>query len=96
MIGVRQIKGPKLAPEKTRRGKRLELLALPDIEALPDQAFDRQAKKRLLILTRAVSRNGLMQLPSNRFEALGGDRKGQFSLRINQQWKPESLQQVKD
>ena len=26
-------------------------------------------------------------LPSNRFEALGGDRKGQFSIRINQQWR---------
>jgi proteic killer suppression protein len=35
----------------------------------------------------AVSRNGLMLLPSNRFEALGGDRKGQYSIRINQQWR---------
>jgi len=35
----------------------------------------------------AVSRNGLMLLPSNRFETLGGDRKGQFSIRINQQWR---------
>jgi addiction module HigA family antidote len=26
-------------------------------------------------------------LPSNRFEALGRDRKGQFSVRINQQWR---------
>ena len=51
------------------------------------QAFEEQAKKRLLILQSAVSRNGLMLLPSNRFEALGGDRKGQFSIRINQQWR---------
>ena len=28
-----------------------------------------------------------MLLPSNRFEALGGDRKGQFSIRINEQWR---------
>ena len=28
-----------------------------------------------------------MRLPSNRFEALSGDRKGQFSIRINQQWR---------
>ena len=28
-----------------------------------------------------------MGLPSNRFEALGGDRSGQFSFRINQQWR---------
>ncbi|EFO28789.1 toxin-antitoxin system, toxin component, RelE family [Roseibium sp. TrichSKD4] len=26
-------------------------------------------------------------LPSNRFEALSGDREGQFSIRINQQWR---------
>ena len=51
------------------------------------QAFEEQAKKRLLILQAAVSRQGLMLLPSNRFEALGGDRKGQFSLRINAQWR---------
>lgn len=51
------------------------------------QAFEEQAKKRLLILKDAVSRNGLMLLPSNRFEALGGNRRGQFSIRINQQWR---------
>jgi len=51
------------------------------------QAFEEQAKKRLLILKSAVSRNGLMLLPSNRFEALGGDRKGQYSIRINQKWR---------
>ena len=28
-----------------------------------------------------------MTLPSNRFEALAGDRKGQYSIRINQQWR---------
>ena len=51
------------------------------------QAFEEQAKKLLLILRAGVSRQGLMLLPSNRFEALGGDRKGQFSIRINQQWR---------
>jgi proteic killer suppression protein len=49
--------------------------------------FEKQAKKRLLILKDAVSREGLMQLPSNRFQALGGDRKGQYSIRINDQWR---------
>ncbi|AHJ31499.1 HigB toxin protein [Nodularia spumigena CCY9414] len=28
-----------------------------------------------------------MQLPSNRFEALSGDRKGQYSIRINNKWR---------
>ena len=51
------------------------------------QAFEEQAKKRLVILKAAVSCEGLMLLPSNRFEALGGERRGQFSIRINQQWR---------
>jgi toxin HigB-1 len=28
-----------------------------------------------------------MMLPSNRFEALGGDRNGQYSIRINDKWR---------
>jgi len=51
------------------------------------QVFEEQAKKRLLILKDAVSRSGLARLPSNHFQALGGDRNGQFSIRINQQWR---------
>jgi proteic killer suppression protein len=51
------------------------------------QAFEEQAKKRLIILRVDVSRQGLMLLPSNRFEAPGRDRKGQFSRCINQQWR---------
>jgi proteic killer suppression protein len=39
------------------------------------------------ILRDAAFRQGLMLLPGNRFEALGRDRKGQFSFRINQQWR---------
>jgi proteic killer suppression protein len=50
------------------------------------QAFREQAERRLDILETALSRNDLMRLPSSRFEALGGGRKGQFSIRINQQW----------
>jgi toxin HigB-1 len=51
------------------------------------QAFREQAERRLDILEAAVKRADLMLLPSNRFEALRGDRKGQFSIRINQQWR---------
>jgi len=49
------------------------------------QSFARQAEKRLEILDAAPGKDSLMMLPSNRFEALAGDRKGQFSIRINQQ-----------
>jgi proteic killer suppression protein len=51
------------------------------------QAFKEQAERRLDILEVTVSRDDLMRLPSNRFEALSGDRKGQFSIRINEQWR---------
>ena len=51
------------------------------------QGFDRQAYKRLEILEAAMSLDDLRALPSNRLEALHGDREGQFSIRINMQWR---------
>ncbi|HEX3996317.1 MAG TPA: type II toxin-antitoxin system RelE/ParE family toxin [Acetobacteraceae bacterium] len=50
------------------------------------QGFDQQAERRLAILNAAPSLGTLRDLPSNRFEAFRGDRAGQFSIRINQQW----------
>jgi len=38
-------------------------------------------------LEAATSLKDLTVLPGNRFEALAGDRKGQFSIRINDQWR---------
>jgi proteic killer suppression protein len=49
--------------------------------------FERQAYRRLEILEAAQDKNALMRLPSNRFEALGGDRAGQYSIRINDRWR---------
>jgi toxin HigB-1 len=51
------------------------------------QAFDRQAAKALTKLQAAVRLMDLRHPPSNRFEALGGDRKGGYSIRINDQWR---------
>ena len=47
----------------------------------------RQAEKRLRILDAADRLETLMLLPSNRFEALHGDRQGQYSIRINERWR---------
>jgi toxin HigB-1 len=47
----------------------------------------RQAEKRLRILDSAASLSDLAALNSNRLEALRGDRKGQYSIRINDQWR---------
>ncbi len=49
--------------------------------------FDRQAWKRLEILDAATELQDLRALPSNRLEALSGDRRGSFSIRINGQWR---------
>lgn len=39
------------------------------------------------MLSRAVSLNDLRIPPANRLEKLRGDREGQFSIRINDQWR---------
>lgn len=49
--------------------------------------FARQGYRRLEILDAATSVADLRNLPSNRFKALHGDRAGQFSIRINDQWR---------
>ena len=52
----------------------------------PFAGFRDQAEKRLQILRRARSLEDPRGLPSNRLEALAGDREEQFSIRINRQW----------
>ena len=53
---------------------------------LPVEIEDRAANK-LSLLAAAVSLDELRIPPSNHLEALKGDRSGQFSIRINQQWR---------
>lgn len=49
--------------------------------------FRRQAEKRLDILDAATSLSDLQALRSNALERLKGDRDGQYSIRINMQWR---------
>ena len=51
------------------------------------EPFREQAEKRLRILDAATSLGDLAALNSNRLEALKGSRKGQYSIRINDQWR---------
>ena len=58
--------------------------------------IERSAQLKLDRLEAAVSLRDLAALPGNRFEALIGDRKGQYSIRMNDQWRicfewPEGL-----
>ena len=45
------------------------------------------ARRKLLYLHRARTLFDLRVPPGNRLEALKGDRRGQYSIRINQQWR---------
>ena len=47
----------------------------------------RVALRRLLLLDAAESLDDLRVPPGNRLEKLRGDRKGQYSIRINDQWR---------
>ena len=49
--------------------------------------FARQAEKKLRQLDAAVTLEDLKQIRGNRFEKLLGDREGQYSIRINDQWR---------
>lgn len=51
------------------------------------QAIERQARRKLLLLDAALNLDDLRVPPGNHLEALAGDRTGQHSIRINQQWR---------
>jgi proteic killer suppression protein len=58
-------------------GKRIKALS----------GIERSARLKLDRLEAAVTVKDLTGLPDNRFEALIGNRKGQYSIRINDQWR---------
>ena len=45
------------------------------------------ARRKLRMLDAAEKLEDLWSVPGNRLEKLGGDRKGQYSIRINDQWR---------
>jgi proteic killer suppression protein len=49
--------------------------------------IERPARMKLDRLEAATTLKDLAALPGNRFEALTGNRAGQFSIRINDQWR---------
>jgi toxin HigB-1 len=53
----------------------------------PFSGIERAARMKLDRLESATSLKDLSALPGNRFEALKGDRDGQYSIRINDQWR---------
>jgi proteic killer suppression protein len=51
------------------------------------RSIERAARRKLLQLNAATELQSLRVPPGNRLEALKGDRSGQFSIRINEQWR---------
>lgn len=51
------------------------------------RAFERQARRKLYYLHAAKVLQDLLIPPGNRLEGLSGDREGQHSIRINDQWR---------
>jgi proteic killer suppression protein len=49
--------------------------------------IQQRALNKLAMISRAAGLDDLKIPPANRLEALKGDRRGEFSIRINQQWR---------
>ncbi len=72
---------------RTFRDKETEqLFRREPVKKLP-RPVERVALRRLLLLDAAESLDDLRVPPGNRLEKLRGDRKGQYSIRINDQWR---------
>ena len=56
------------------------------VRRLPPEIQD-VARRKLKMLDAAVSLESLRVPPGNRLEALRGSRKGQWAIRINDQWR---------
>ena len=56
------------------------------VRRFPEQ-IQRRAQSKLMMLHNAVDLNDLRIPPGNRLEVLSGDRNGQHSIRINDQWR---------
>jgi toxin HigB-1 len=51
------------------------------------RSIERPARRKLELINAATSLNDLRNIPGNRLEVLKGKRVGQFSIRINDQWR---------
>jgi len=51
------------------------------------RAIERPARRKLLYLSQARTLQDLLVPPGNRLEALKGNRRGQHSIRVNDQWR---------
>ena len=72
---------------KTYRDRDTEAVAQRRRVGKFPQDVQRRAQRKLMILNNATTINDLRIPPGNRLEALSGDRRGQHSIRVNEQWR---------
>ena len=68
-----------------RSGETAQLHARQSVKRF--RSFERVAQRKLRQLDIATELLDLAAPPGNRLEALKGDRKGQYSIRINDRWR---------
>ncbi len=71
---------------KSSRNRETENL-FADCDVARYRAIERPARRKLMYLHRARILQDLAVPPGNRLEALKGDRQGQHSIRISEQWR---------
>jgi len=72
---------------KSFKDKQAEIIAAGKVSRKLPQDMQRSALKNLRQLDAAADLDDLCIPPGNRLEALRGDREGQHSIRINDQWR---------
>ena len=69
------------------RGRETEVVWNGDVSLRLPRDIQQVARRKLRMLNNARTLNDLRAPPANRLEALRGERKGQHSIRINDQWR---------
>lgn len=72
---------------KRFKDRATETIAQGNVSSKLPQGMQRNALKKLRQLEAAATLNDLRIPPGNRLEALRGSREGQYSIRINDQWR---------
>jgi proteic killer suppression protein len=72
---------------RTFKDKETEKIFKRNFSRKLPQDIQQIAFRKLRMLNRAVTINDLRIPPGNKLEQLHGDRKGQYSIRINDQWR---------
>ena len=72
---------------KSFRGKETEKIFNRYFSGKLPKTIQNNARKKLVMLDSVTEMGDLKVPPGNRLEALKGDRKGQHSIRVNDQWR---------